>query len=77
MSTRDAFVQLATSAGAIAANLVDDPTAVDDVVQEALVEALSKLPRLRQPLAFRAGSLQESAGMPSATGAVTTRPCRP
>ncbi len=55
LSTRDAFVQLATSAGrAIAANLVDDQAAVDDVVQDAVVEALASLPRLRQPTAFRA-----------------------
>lgn len=55
LSVRDTFVQLATSAGrAIAANLVDDQTAVDDVVQESLVEVLANLSRLRQPRAFRA-----------------------
>lgn len=55
MSALDAFVRLARAAGKrVASRLIDDQEAVDDVVQEALLEALATLHQLRQPASFLA-----------------------
>ena len=48
------FAQFSPMARAVAFRLLASPSAVDDVVQEAFIEAFAALPRLRHPEAFAA-----------------------